>query len=216
MTGPTQDRHDAVVQTLAERYRREGYEVHRDQSVQNASGDVLSADLLATKGPESILVEVRLVTSARTEPKLRMLSQIAHDQGWKFVIAIVNEADFEEVEITPPQDIQKALRDVGTVGETSQPSAVLLAWSALEAAARLYFTRAARRLTKPVQARTLVQQLAAAGAIDVQEEQLLNRFAGQRNRFAHGTWSTDEAIELNRVVEIARRLVDTDPLHAAG
>lgn len=216
MTGPAQARHDGIVRALTERYRSQGYTVQREVSLRDVSGDDVTADLVVTKGPESILVEVRLVTSARSEPKLRRLSEIAHDRGWKFVIVIAYENNFEEVEVASPHDIQKVLLDVDAVAQRSTPSAALLAWSAFEAAARLYLTRTAGRLTRPVQPQTLIQQLAALGAVDVQEEQLLTRFAQQRNRFAHGAWSTDEPVQLKRVVEIAARLVESDPLPAAG
>jgi REase_AHJR-like len=213
---PVQERHDAVVRTLAERYRQEGYTVLLDQLVTARSGQGVRADLLATRDSYTVLVEVRMVTSARTEPVLKQLSEVAQEKGWKFVIVIANEASIEEIEIPTADDIRRVLREVEVVAKDSSTSAVLLAWSAFEAAARLYFTKSGQRLTRPSSPRALIQQLAARGAVDVDEERALSRFADQRNHLAHGVWSMERPVNVAQIVQIAERLIETDPLHAAG
>ena len=175
----------------------------------------MTADLLAKRGSQTVLVEVRIVTSSRSEPILKELSEIAHQNGWKFVIVIADGTTIEEVDVPSPADIRAKLHEANAVARDSSTSASLLAWSAFEAAARLFLTRSARRLTRPTPPRTLIQQLAALGALDVEEEQALNKFADQRNRFAHGLWSSvDSPVDIRLVVQIAERLVASDPLRA--
>jgi hypothetical protein len=216
VSGSVTERHDAVVQSLAERYRQDGYSVDLEPHIADRSGRAVHPDLIARRGAQTVLVEARMVTSARSEPILRQLSEIAHEHGWKFVIVIVNEDRIEEVEIPSPAEIRAKLREAEAVANSSSASATLLAWSAFEAAARLYLTRYARRLTRPTSPRTLIQQLASLGAFDVEEEKMLAAFTDQRNRMAHGMWTTDKPVGLNRVIQIAERLVDTDPLQTAG
>lgn len=200
MSGTT-DRERQVVDDLARRYQSEGYSVEREVLVGEHP-----ADLVATRGNETVLVEVRLSSPASEGAPLEALAAVAQEKGWRFVIAIVGPRDIEEVEVPSVSSVMEKIREAETL--QSAPTAfALLAWSVLEAAARIALARSGTtmRIATP---RGLLQQLASRGLITTGEEREIAKLAEVRNRAAHGDWqSRGPQPDFRTLLDLAQRLL---------
>lgn len=153
-----------------------------------------------------MLVEVRLSSPASEGAPLDALAAIAQQKGWRFVIAIVGPRDVEEIEVPSVASVMDKIREAETL--RGAPTAfALLAWSVLEAAARIALARlgTTMRIASP---RALLQQLASRGLITTGEEREIAKLADARNRAAHGDWhSRGPHPEFRTLLDLAQRLL---------
>jgi hypothetical protein len=200
-------RHDAVVRQLIERYRAMGYTVQEEPQIVESAGGKLVPDFLATRGGETVLVEVKLSRPTSSSTTLRRLADVAHKNNWRFVIAVVDEKDFQEVEVGSEADARRKLAEARAL-DPSSSSAPLLAWAVLESATRLALVNSGSRILKSATPLALIQQLGALGLVSNDEENALRSFALARNRIAHGFWATTLAEDrVPLVLDIAERLL---------
>lgn len=200
-------RHDAVVRQLIERYRAMGYTVQEEPQIVESAGGKLVPDFLATRGGETVLVEVKLSRPTSSSTTLRRLADVAHKNNWRFVIAVVDEKDFQEVEVGSEADARRKLAEARAL-DPSSSSAPLLAWAVLESATRLALVNSGSRILKSATPLALIQQLGALGLVSNDEENALRSFALVRNRIAHGFWATTLAEDqVPLVLDIAERLL---------
>ncbi len=208
MSTAYKQRHDEVLQELAARYQAKGYSIEVEPLIQLKTGAMARPDLVARRGAETVLVEVRMASPAGPTPALRELAELAQLNGWRFVVAVADSRDVEEIEIPSAAEIQAKLSEVRTLGESTASS--LLAWAVLEAAARYALARLGRRPPRTATSSSLIQQLASLGLVDVDEESRLHEFANVRNRLAHGFWSqSDPQPKTNTVLRVAEKLLAT-------
>ena len=208
-----QERESAAVEELAQKYVAKGYAVSRGAELPGVG----HADLLATRGEETILVEVRSPSVAARAPSLADLARYAQRQGWQLVIAVTDGQHTRQVELPSVSDIRARVAEASAL-DTRSPAYLLLSWSVLEAAARVALARGDVALVD-VAPHTLVQQLAHRGLISIDEEHALVQLQQARNRAAHGQWRSDESTErLAQLLSIATRLLETDevPTSAVG
>jgi hypothetical protein len=135
---------------VAERYRAEGYEVTlRPQGPQvPAFAACFHPDLLAIKGTENVLVQVKESSEElKKDPDVsRMAETINAQPGWRFDLVVLNgsrdgEQVAEEAMEPPLESILRNLDEAERAARAGEvASAFLLAWGSLEAAMR----RAAR------------------------------------------------------------------------
>ena len=187
------DTHDAgylLTQKTAEEYRSKGYEV-----LLNAPLDFLpgfSADLLARKGDEVRVIEVKSRPSLAADPKVSELARLIESKpGWSFELLLVGEPEkldspvgarsFERGNVV--QRIEQAERSL----EAGLPEAAfLLAWSALEAAARASIKPQGVSDTRVTSPRFVLDQAIFHGVISRDRYDALVRMLEYRNAIAHG------------------------------
>ncbi len=205
-----EEREREAIQQLVARYRALGYTVEQDPVVDTG----LRADLVARRGDETVLIDTKLI-GAQNTVDVRRLAEVAQLRGWKFVLAVVDSRDVEEVELKSSQEIVDKLREARLLGNTST-AFPLLAWSVFEAAARNALARNNERFKRVMHPRALVQQLAALGMLDSAEERELMSLADRRSRIAHGFWPANGSLEgagdFERVLSIAERLMTDDEI----
>jgi Holliday junction resolvase len=200
------ERYEEVIRELAGSYEARGYAVQVNAKVGPPSAK-LKADLLAKRGGETVLVEVKLATSGAPSDALRQYAELARQEGWRFVIAIADSKNVETVEIPSVDEVRAKIVEAKKIKPKSD-AASLMAWAVLEAAARFALARSGHRVVRSKPPTALVQELAGLGRLSTKEERELLAFAAKRNRLAHGFWDATVApIEVGRVLALAERLL---------
>ena len=208
--GASEDLFEQSLAKLSERYRDAGFAVELNVLLEPN----LSADLIARRPGETVLVDAT-TSSGKSSNLVRRLSDFAANNGWKFVVAVFNPRDVEVVELKPTAEIAERVNEARRLG-TSSTAFPLLAWSIFEAAARAALARSNRHVASGTPPRGLIQQLAALGLLDPDEESDLTALAADRNRFAHGFWPSAPPAagrpNFEHVLKIAERLAaETEP-----
>ena len=212
MPADLQQRREEAVAVLARRYRSEGFTVEVQPEIALDDGTRLRPDLIAKRGGETILLVAKSSPSiAGSDAPLRRFAEIAQQRGWRFVVAIVDARDIEEIEVPAAGAVAEKLAEARALDPRST-AAPLLAWAVLESAARHALVRCGQRATRAMSPQALVQQLASLGLVSPDEEQHLQAFGSVRNRLAHGRWSPTGSAEpdVQRVLAVAERLIDPD------
>jgi hypothetical protein len=214
MTNALDARHDEVVAELARKYEAAGYSVENRPRIDDA-GATLEADLVARRGSETVLIEVKLATNAAPSPQLAAFAELARRKGWRFVIAIADARSVEEVPLETPESVRAMVAEARRI-ESQPAAAALLAWSVLEAAARRAATSAGLRVVRATTPTGLIQHLAGAGLVTIEEERRLSELGAIRNQLAHGSWEAARGkFDVEEVLAIAERLLAEEGPRAA-
>jgi hypothetical protein len=204
------ERYDDVLQQLADEYEGKGYEVKVHARIATVAGAPLDADLLATRGDETVLLQVKLATAASATPAIRQYAEVAQQKGWRFIIAVADSKGVEEVDVPTMNTVREKIAETRAI-EAKSTAAPLLAWSVLEAAARFALARAGTRVVRAKSPSALVQELASLGLVTSKEERQLQAFARTRNRLAHGSWDAPhEPNDVEFALVLAERLIAED------
>jgi uncharacterized protein YutE (UPF0331/DUF86 family) len=177
---------------VANEYQSRGYEV-----VLQPNSDQLPAflqnfhpDLIARKGGEAVVIEVKSRQAFAQMPWIREMARLLQGQeGWNFELILVE--DFEKFNIEAERSLNQEeilntltqaqrLLDTG-LGEAS----MLVAWSAVEAGLRLLAQSEELELEQATPVR-LIKMLLQEGIISRHEYDLFQDAIRVRNAFAHG------------------------------
>jgi hypothetical protein len=194
-------------------YRGEGFEVTvlPDGVVLPPFAAGFHPDLLATKEGLHVLVAVKKgPRDLASDPDILEMARVVNAQpGWRFdLVMLGKEGTILEGEEPSIEKVSHLLEQVDPVATgRSTTSALVLAWSALEAAMR----RAARTAgleIKDFSSRYLVGLLYANGLLELEEYDELKRHLKLRDAIVHGL----EVPQINAsiplyVAEIARKLL---------
>ncbi len=129
-----------IVDRTAEEYRRKGYEVSLEAQLDFLPG--FSPDLVARKGDETIVIEVKARSSLAANPKIKEFAQVIRSRpGWSFELVLVAEPEkLDSPEGANPlgrEGIMEQINKAEKALESNFPEAAfLLAWSACEAVVR--------------------------------------------------------------------------------
>ena len=209
-TTPEQTR----VERLAEDYRNRGYEVIIEPGPHQLP-DFMAGykpDMIASRGDEKTVVEVKSRQSLSAEAQTRELARLIESKpGWSFELVIVGD------EPTVPSgtrafnqhDARRSVEEARYLfASGSTGSALLIGWAALEASLRLLLNAEGvtlRRLT-PV---SVVKQAVEEGLINTNEYQTLSDLLARRNALAHGFQTEDVKPEhVSTLLELVERLLD--------
>ena len=197
---------------VANELRTQGYQVIM-QPTPDQLPDFLrqyNPDMIAQKGQEKIVVEVKSRRSLSQTPGIRDMARLLQDrEDWKFELIMVGgdtepiitltAQSLNETGISNELDRAKQLLDTGF-----SDAALLLAWSAAEAALRLLAEREGLNLQNGSSLQ-LIKSLVTEGVISRADYELLVDVMRIRNTVAHG-YKTEELDQ-----KIVRRLVDAVP-----
>ncbi len=200
-----------LTQKAAEEYRSNGYEVELAASLDFMPD--FSADLLARKGDEVKVIEVKSRPSLAADPKVSELARLIESKpGWSFELLLVGEPEkldspvgahsFERGKIV--QRIEQAEKSL----EAGLPEAAfLLAWSALEAATRALIEAQGVSDTRVTTPRFVLDQAVFHGVISRDQYSALVRMLEYRNAIAHG-FSIDDFNDdmVTELIDAIRRI----------
>ena len=206
----------AVLESLltdqkAEEYRKKGYEVAREPQLDFLPD--FRPDLVARKGDEAIVVEVKARSSLAVNPKLREFAEVIRSRpGWSFDLVLVGEPE----KLTSPEDAQPFDRE-GILQQIKKAeraldsglteAAFLLAWSACEAAVRA-LNLAEGISDRGISTSSYVLGMAVSqGVISREDYNKLTGMMRYRNAIAHGFSLSDFSDDLVKdLIKNARRM----------
>ncbi len=204
------------VAKTAAKYRSRGYEVEEDCPLDFLPG--FRADLVARKGDEVRVIEVKSRTSLAATPSLNELAEILYSKpGWSYDLLLVGEPEkLEAPEGSQPfaeEEIRRRLAEAEEVLEKgSGEAAYLLVWSACEAAIRNLIETAEISITRVTTASYVLDMAVMHGIISREDHDYLTDMMKYRNAIAHGFdvngFSDEEVAEL---IEVVVRLLDSEP-----
>jgi hypothetical protein len=181
------------VREIAKRYREQGYEVIVDPAGEQLP-EVLRAlppDLIARKGGEVVIVEVKSRPALAEAPRASDLARLVRDQpGWRFELVVVSpERPFlapDDAEDWSAEEVDGRLSEAAALLEGEHvEAALLLGWSATEAMLRLLASREGLPLER-IDAAYLLKRLATSAVLTQAEYHLLWEAFELRNAVAHG------------------------------
>lgn len=201
---------------LAEEYRRRGYAVIEAPS-QEQLPDFLAGyhpDLLIRKGEEAIIVAVKTRASLTKEPHIRELARLLRTRpNWTFELVIVGDGEqWRAPEGARPFVREDILNNTAAAEHLLEAgyaeAALLLAWSAVEAAVRL-LTEEEQIVLDRLMPLSVLKQAVMHGVISREEYRLLTKIVEYRNALIHGfkpshfepTYVTDLTSTTKRLLE---------------
>src|SRR4051812_6926463 len=125
MSSSTELPHDRLVDAVAARYRRDGYDVVIEPAPNTVPFDLggYRPDLLVRKGDTSALIEVKGQAQRLSFDQLRSLAEeVGRHEGWRFVLVtnedvLGPESQGQDDDQFSWQEIQDRLRDAQRLAE---------------------------------------------------------------------------------------------------
>lgn len=211
------------IKELAREYESKGFDVSilpKENAVPKFMRELnFSPDLIAKSNEESYVIEVSSRDSANRLKRLSsIVSAIEKKEGWKFVLVMTNPrlSSIESVK-TPMPDIYelrssyKKLSKLMSVSKKHKndfdQAIVLLAWSIIEGALRMYNYSGNKKDLSRSQ-KSVVRDAVMYGFITREEGEFLDYIADIRNRISHGAVETKiRDVSLKKLVNFCDRLV---------
>jgi uncharacterized protein YutE (UPF0331/DUF86 family) len=206
------------VERVAEHYRQDGYEVivHPQQGQLPPFAADFGADLIAVKGHERVLVEVKADRGElRSEPEIARLADITHAQpGWRLDLVVLRHEQPEEKivrEASEPsvEQIRCGLEDADEMARAGEGRmSIVMAWSIFEATMRRVARASGVDLTSNSPA-VMIRTLYSVGILSREEFDRLEQAIRVRNSVVHGfdLPKIDPALT-EHVTSVARRLLE--------
>ena len=201
-----------IIQKTAEEYRNKGYEVVLEAPLDFLPG--FNADVLARKGDEVKVIEVKSRPSLAADPRIGELARrIESKSGWTFELVLVGEPE----KLDSPtgarsfgnENIAHRFEEAEKALEAGLPEAAfLLAWSAHEAAIRVVFAAQGIVETGITGSNFILGQAVIHGVISRDEYKTLKEMLKYRNAIVHGFSLSDFRAELVvELIKAGRRII---------
>ncbi len=204
-----------LARKTAQDYRRKGYEVAFDAPLDFLPG--FRADLVVSRNDEVKVIEVKSRSSLAAEPRIRELAQAVDSRpGWSLELLLVAEPEkLDSPEGARPFDRGRVLQRIEEAEKAltsgMSEAALVLAWSACEAAARVLVTeqeKSNRDISAPGY---FLDRAVFLGLISREEYGDLVHVRKYRNAIVHGFSHGDFGGELVRsMVGTVRRMMAAD------
>ena len=197
---------------VAQDYRSRGYEVSRNVPLDFLPG--FRADLIARKDGDTVVVEVKGRSALSANPKIRELATILETKpGWSFELLLVGEPErLDALEGARSFEYKGILDRLGeaekALGVGLAEAAFVLAWSALEAAARELIAAQGVSNQQITTTSFVLDQAVSLGVIPREEYDNLTQMQKYRNAIVHGFSTEDLTHDLvNDLIDIIQRMI---------
>jgi hypothetical protein len=186
------EKYKAFVDQIANRYRKAGFRVSLEPDAKSRPkflGNFVP-DLIARKGDQRIVIEVKDLTSGKKKSKLGKISALVENEpDWRLDLVLYEEE--EELPQSPlypsPKSIRTAISEVDTIYKQGHSAAALmLACSAFEAAAKRVVAKIEDRSAFKLMPKDLVKRLVSHGYLTEDELIIANKALNRRNQIVHG------------------------------
>lgn len=199
---------------LRKDYEAQGYVLENGEPLDTPDGETARPDLVARKNGRTVLIALRPYGGTeRDEARIRSLSELAAArEGWSFRLFLVEGPETALPDAPGPSEIVPLLARAEALQDSGEAAlALLAAWSALEAAARLALTRQGQR-PRLFAASALVKELVAQGYLGQDHLTRFHDIARQRDLAAHGYFNRQpERGDVGAVAALARQLAEGEP-----
>jgi hypothetical protein len=210
------------LQKIRKDYEKEGYSVitHPDRDHLPQCLGELGIDLLARRGEEAVVVQVKSRTQLYDLDDLRRLAELVRQEpGWRFDLVVFppeggievpeDGAELGADQIHSLADEASRALDLGVVR-----ASFLIGWAAIEAAMR----EAARREGIPIGREAplfVLKSLYSNGIISREDYDRVEHCFHVRNALVHGFAPPKlESADIEFLLEFARRLLSHEPVEA--
>lgn len=179
-------------QAVAEDYRRQGYDVVEEPSPESLP-DFLAGhrpDLIARRGNETVIVEVKSRRALADDPQVRELARLLQGrEHWSFELVVVPEERPLAPEGTQPftrEDVLRGLEEAERLLELGfSEAAMLRAWATAEAALRIVAEEQGVELELHTPS-YMLKRAVSDGIISREEYAFFMRAMEYRNVLIHG------------------------------
>jgi hypothetical protein len=218
MSTSTQVQHEALMNAVAERYRRAGYMVTAEPGSTAIPFDLgaYRPDFIARKGEFTTIVEVKTHAQKTSFDQLRAIAEeVNRHKGWRFVLVTDEDVlasalpaedgdgdEFSWEEISHRIEEAQRLVDLG-----ENEAAYLILWIAFERMMRFH----ARRVALPVDRLApsiLIRQLYSQGELSMAQFETALSCQEVRNRIVHGFRASDLRDAVARLGTVVRELLE--------
>lgn len=181
-----------VLSNIADDYTQRGYSVIIEPKSEDLPRFLRKyrPDLIAKKGTEAVVIEVKTLGKARDSRTLRDIAEeIRKHPSWRLQVIIADQPQYWDTQFkTPPiEEIKNRTEVAARIYEAGDHiAAFLLLWSLLEAAARHRLREVGVERAVPRTPVALLKDLVSFGYLDQEEYDRLAEIARMRNAAAHG------------------------------
>lgn len=206
--------HDNLVKIVAERYRRDGYQVD-EEPLDSALPFQLSGyrpDLIAQKEDRHVMVEVKSVPERTSFERLRsVVDEVKQHRGWEFVLITPKDLLTDDVAANDGQlswdEVDLRIQRAERLSEQSEyEAAYMLMWIAFEQALRFQ----ARQISLPLERLApaiVIRQLYSQGELSMSQFDSALDCQSVRNRIVHGFPVSDLQQPVKRLASLVREVV---------
>lgn len=198
MSTPLRDREEALLR-VAEAYRSQGYRVHGPEDLDALSTDLttdlpwLSADLVAIRGDEHVIIQVATRTDPDWVPRMQRTAEgLANRSGWRLALVVSDSEPDGSIEAELPHSSRVSHESAlakRLVVEGESEAAIMVAWAAFEAALiHALAPQEPRAIPRGTPSR--LKTALSLGLLSSEEHVRLLDFARHRNLVAHGFQTT--------------------------
>ncbi|QSJ15793.1 hypothetical protein JYQ62_28945 [Nostoc sp. UHCC 0702] len=141
-----------------------------------------------------------------------MAKAVNNQSGWRFELVVTNPTNPAVVEdnaqILLPLEINERIRLVRELSDKYQAAALILAWSAVEAALRLVGQEQGLELAKKPSL-LIIKELYSLGVISQEDYEILEEGLQSRNLIVHGFRETKPTLKLvDNLIETTEKLLN--------
>jgi hypothetical protein len=199
---------------VAEKYRAAGYEVLVQPSDRDLPSSLhgLRPDLLARRGEDNVLVEVKSSARGRELDRYRTLAERVHaEPGWRLDLVVSTPPDqlagISDYPVLTLVDARARFEDARKLLDGGYPdAALLLAWAGVEGVLRGIAEKEDVALQRQSTG-SLLQKLTTTGALSRSDYQQLRDTLAQRSAVAHGFGAAGVDDSARALIELGHRLM---------
>ena len=179
-------REDQILDVLRQRYEEKGFSFFKYPTrdlLPSFLGDY-SPDAIALGRDQNVVIEVKAGPRYNAMNIARLADLFRGQEKWKFELVVAD--DVEETQIAPPakESILQELSEAKELAASGhERAALIVAWAALEAAARM---ATIEPIFRPRTPKSLVELLEREGLISFEAAHELRSLADVRNAIVHG------------------------------
>ncbi len=201
-----------LADVTAEKYRSKGYVVSRDESLEFFPG--FRADLVARKGDEVKVIEVKCRSTLTATPEISDLARVLNAKpGWSFELVLVGEPErLESPDGAKSFEGENILQRIGQAEGVLEAgfaeAAYLLAWATFEAVLRGMIEEEGVSIKRITTSGYVLNLAVIHGVISRDDYQELASMMKYRNALAHGFQVNEFGDDVVRhLIEITKRWV---------
>lgn len=196
------------LQEVAEIFRRRGYQVRVEPSLQEIPAFLngYRPDLIAEGPNDSIIVEVKASGRVHPDDWRTLAETVSNQPGWHFEIVASPLAERHLANLSSDEVRQKLAASANLATQGAPDAALVLTWAAAEAAIRIVSARYKLDLRDDMPG-TLITSLYTEGLIERKDYDLLTNSLTQRNAVAHGYRRKVMPNDIKRLREAVERII---------
>jgi hypothetical protein len=222
MTRSAHDAYQRTLQDIAADYRAQGYEVRMEPAPEDIPGFLAGfrPDLIARGPHDSVVVEVKVGTTAAASERYRELAErIQQQPGWRFSLVVIDPRSDEVAPSTQPLLDRQAIADrLARASELLRTgltdAAFLLSWVSTEALLRQLAIREGLPLER-LPSSTLLKELFSLGVLARHDLEVAQRALAVRNALVHGFEATGLDQTADELAQLSQRLLTELDQHGA-